>query len=208
MSKKLRTSLLVLISIGLFCVPASASPLLVNKTHPLQPSEYAPPQLVEPRVPTYASLIGDPESMLTPTTARQLERLFAAADSQGIVLILSSGYRSYQQQQTLFLSALANDHHQETTAAAGFSEHQTGLAVDVATYDQFCVAQQCFMLTKAYAWLESNAHRFGFIIRYPLGTTSFTGYEYEPWHLRYVGQPAADEIYRQNTTLEEYLSPG
>jgi len=186
---------------------AGAAPLLVNTTHPLQPQNYEPPRLVEPIVPTYAAFIGKLESELTPETSAQLENLFAAASHQGIKLMLTSGYRPYDEQRQLFGRAMSNDQHQETVAPPGFSEHQTGLAADIATTDQFCAGQGCFMLTKAATWLTDHAHEYGFITRYPRDKTAITGYEYEPWHLRYVGKETATTMSSSGATLEEYLAP-
>jgi D-alanyl-D-alanine carboxypeptidase len=185
---------------------ASATPLLVNKSHPLQPLDYQPSELVEPTVPTFTMYVGKPESELEPVVADHLKRLFYAAQAQDISLILTSGYRPYAEQKMLYIQASGQNHLQEAVARPGYSEHQTGLAADVGTWDQFCAGQQCFMITKASAWLTANAHTYGFIVRYPRDKTPVTGYQYEPWHLRYVGQPTSEAIYRQNITLEEYIS--
>ena len=89
------------------------------------------------------------------------------------------------------------------SAKPGHSEHQTGLAVDVEgenkDYDNF-------EDTKEFIWMKNNAHRFGFILRYPKGKEHITGFKYEPWHYRYVGIETATKIFKQNITLEEYLN--
>ncbi|MBQ9773825.1 MAG: M15 family metallopeptidase [Clostridia bacterium] len=94
---------------------------------------------------------------------------------------------------------------QSYSARAGESEHQTGLCVDLITPDMNQHLTEAFENTEAFAWLSQNAHRFGFILRYPKGKESITGYTYEPWHYRYVGREAATNIYLSGLTLEEYL---
>ena len=89
--------------------------------------------------------------------------------------------------------------------APGESEHQTGLAVDLSTSEIDYRNSYDFENTAAGKWVAENAHRFGFIIRFPKDGTDITGYSYEPWHLRYVGRTAAADIYGQNLTLEEYV---
>ena len=90
------------------------------------------------------------------------------------------------------------------SASPGTSEHQTGLCVDLMTLSMTNL-DNSFEKTDAFRWLSENAHRFGFILRYPKGKTDITGYIYEPWHYRYVGRDAATEIYYRNITLEEYV---
>ena len=87
------------------------------------------------------------------------------------------------------------------SARAGHSEHQTGLAVDVAgsndSYDDFEASIE-------FNWMKKNAHKYGFILRYPKGKEKITGFKYEPWHYRYIGIDIATEIYEKDITLEEY----
>ena len=124
------------------------------------------------------------------------------AYAAGIELNIVSGYRSYNLQQQIFAENAAEKGEQEanrSSAKAGQSEHQTGLAFDINS------TNQSFGNTKEGKWLAENCHKYGFIIRYPEGKESVTGYIYEPWHIRYVGNPTATEIYERGTTLEEYL---
>jgi D-alanyl-D-alanine carboxypeptidase len=88
-------------------------------------------------------------------------------------------------------------------ARPGYSEHQTGLAADVSASGQGCVIQVCFAKTKAGKWLAANAWQYGFILRYPDGQTKTTGYQFEPWHFRYVGVQLATEMKSQNITVLE-----
>ena len=102
--------------------------------------------------------------------------------------------------------AIVEDEVRELSARPGHSEHQTGLAVDIAAPDSTCSLQQCFAETAARRWAAENAYRFGFIVRYPSGATPTTGYAYEPWHLRYVGSDIAGGMRSDNAaTLEEFL---
>lgn len=131
-----------------------------------------------------------------------LKALQVDATNNGYNMGLISGYRSYSTQKTIYERNVKNkgyDGSDFASARPGHSEHQTGLAFDVGKLEY------AFGDTEAGKWLEKNCYRFGFIIRYPRGKTDITGYNYEPWHIRYVGLEVAKEIYEQNTTLEEYL---
>ena len=131
-----------------------------------------------------------------------LQRLQADGMNNGYSLPLLSGFRSYETQKYLFNSYVQKDGVEVAStysASPGQSEHQTGLAFDVGQISDN------FGNTPAGIWLKDNAHRYGFIIRYLKGKESITGYKYEPWHIRYVGEGAATEIYNAGITLEEYL---
>jgi len=141
--------------------------------------------------------------------------MLAAMESDDIYgLRLQSAYRTYGHQRTIFdrkkqeLSAKGySEIEAESTASMsihppGASEHQLGLALDVATDGTLT---QAFGETKAGKWLEENCHTFGFIIRYPNLKTDITKIVYEPWHLRYVGVPHSTIMKNLNLTLEEYL---
>ena len=91
------------------------------------------------------------------------------------------------------------------SAEAGKSEHQTGLCVDLITADMKNNLTVVFEEKPVFAWLSAHAHEFGFILRYPKGKETITGYTYEPWHYRFVGREAATEICERGITLEEYL---
>ena len=94
---------------------------------------------------------------------------------------------------------------QSYSALPGQSEHQTGLCIDFITSDMGTELTEAFENTQAFAWLSENAYKFGFILRYPKGKESITGYTYEPWHYRFVGREAATDIHNGNMTLEQYL---
>ncbi|MFC0213062.1 D-alanyl-D-alanine carboxypeptidase family protein [Paenibacillus chartarius] len=184
---------------------SDAIDVVVNKKRNL-PSTYAP-KLVEPNVPfTFKEKID--KRMLRSEAAQALEQLFAGAKKDGIQLYGVSAYRSYATQKSLFSSYVKTHGEKEAgqfSAQAGQSEHQTGLAIDVGDGNPKCDVQDCFADTKAAKWLAANSAEYGFIIRYPKGKESITGYQYEPWHIRYIGVDAAKEIAERGITLEEYF---
>lgn len=186
---------------------ASSIWVVVNKQRPLNPKDYVPQNLRVPSVPLRLSSVS-PEMHLTSDAAGALEKLFAGAQSAGYKLRLSSGYRPYSEQQALFNQYVAQQGMlaaEKESAHPGFSEHQTGLAADVSPADGRCVVQQCFAKTPEGIWLAANAGSYGFIIRYQEGKEAITGYEFEPWHVRYVGINLAVELHKTNQTLEEFF---
>lgn len=179
--------------------------VLVNKQYAL-PEDYAPEDLVTVEVPT---VLENPEiRQLREVASDALTEMFAAAEEEGIILHARSGYRSYQTQVQLFNSYVEN-HGEEAanrySARPGESEHQTGLAMDVTSESANYQLSEEFGSTPEGIWVEENAHEFGFVIRYPEGTEDITGYQYEPWHLRYFGEELALDIYESGLTYEEYL---
>ncbi|MGG1551830.1 D-alanyl-D-alanine carboxypeptidase family protein [Paenibacillus ferrarius] len=185
--------------------PASVT-VLVNKQNAL-PSSYEPNDLVYPNVPfTFKEKIEKRKMRQVAATA--LEKLFAGAEKDGIHLAGVSAYRSYATQKSVFDRYVSKDGLEKAktySAVPGTSEHETGLAIDVSGSDGKCAAEDCFAGTKEAVWLEKHAHEYGFIIRYPKGKDAITGYQYEPWHLRYVGEDIAKTIQAKNETLEEYF---
>lgn len=179
--------------------------VLVNKQYAL-PEDYAPEDLVTVEVPT---VLENPEiRQLREVASDALTDMFAAAEEDGLYLHARSGYRSYQTQVQLFNSYVEN-HGEEAanrySARPGESEHQTGLAMDVTSESANYQLSEEFGSTPEGIWVAENAHEFGFIIRYPEGTEDITGYQYEPWHLRYFGEELAMDIYETGLTYEEYL---
>ncbi len=117
----------------------------------------------------------------------------------------SSPFRDYETQDILFNRYVNNnglEYALNSSAKPGYSEHQTGLAIDINNGS----SMNNFGNTKDSAWLKNNAHLYGFILRYPEGKENITGYKYEPWHYRYVGIKAATYIYENNLTFEEYYA--
>ncbi|RJN31729.1 M15 family metallopeptidase [Nesterenkonia natronophila] len=178
--------------------------VLVNRQNPLEPVDYSPDDLAEVGVRT-----SEPEPVyLREEAAEAAEKLFEEASDDGVSLAATSGYRSFESQARLY-SARYAEHGVEPTdefaARPGYSEHQTGLAVDVISIDNpECILGECFHETPEFDWLEDGADDFGFVIRYPEGMEDITGFAYEPWHLRYVGTETAAEVAERDLTLEEY----
>ncbi|MFB7814434.1 D-alanyl-D-alanine carboxypeptidase family protein [Paenibacillus chitinolyticus] len=181
--------------------------VLVNKQFKL-PDSYKPSDLVYPDVNfVFAEKIE--KRMMRKEAAGALEKMFAAAKNDGTPLAGVSAYRSHSTQTTLFNRYVQKDGEaaaKKYSAVPGHSEHETGLAIDVSGSTGKCAAEDCFGGTPEAKWLEDHAHEYGFIIRYPKGKESVTGYQYEPWHLRYVGTQMAKDIKTKNTTMEEYLN--
>ena len=176
--------------------------MLVNKENTLS-LKYEPKNLTKVNI-DFLSDSADEEKYMDKEAAMSIEELFKTAKSEGINLIGTSAYRSYKTQVKIMNKNIKEkglDYANNYVALPGKSEHQTGLAIDVTN------EARCFDKTSLEAqWLANNAYRFGFILRYPEGKENITGYNYEPWHVRYVGKEAAKEIYDKNITLEEYLN--
>lgn len=130
--------------------------------------------------------------------ASALEELFKAAEDENYYLYAVSGYRSYSYQKSIY------NPYSGYSAPAGASEHQLGLAMDITLAKYNGTLSVDFGNTKEGKWVKENAHKYGFIIRYLQGKEDITGYNYEPWHLRYLGVDLATELYEKNITLEEY----
>ena len=180
---------------------------LINKQRRL-PGDYIPEDLVRVEVPTILTF--EEVNHLRKIAADALKTMFEAAEKEnGYNLVARSGYRSYSTQVSLFktnVAAHGQDYADRFSARPGTSEHQSGLAMDITTPGMNYQLEQSFGITPEGLWVRENAHRFGFIIRYPEGKENITGYSYEPWHLRYTGKELAEIIYRENLTLEEYFN--
>lgn len=140
--------------------------------------------------------------------ADALEAMFAAAKEQGVRLSTVSGYRSYAKQNTIYNRKVASagvETADSYVALPGSSEHQLGLAMDIAKSGSSSLSSK-FGSTAEGRWVAENAHLYGFIIRYQEGMEEITGYAYEPWHLRYVGIDYATEIYESGVPMELYVS--
>lgn len=187
----------------------STSPwVIVNKQHPLNPKTYIPVDLVIPAAKV--KLPGDETMKMRKEAASAVEAMFGSAKTDGINLMLVSDYRSYSNQLALYNSyvrTLGQTETDRSSARAGYSEHQTGWATDVGASSRKCEIDQCFADTPEGQWVAANAYKYGFIVRYPKDKESVTGYEYEPWHLRYIGTYLATEMHNKAvTTLEEFFS--
>lgn len=180
--------------------------VIVNKQYSI-PTSYTPPL----SVPNVRLRLGKAEDqMKIATPAKQaVEKLFQDAEKAGIKYRFGSGYRSAQTQATLYQAYVSEQGQAEAdkySARPGHSEHQTGLAVDLAGLDNYCYLEACWAETPEGKWLADNAHKYGFIIRYLKDKQNITGYLYEPWHLRYVGENLSSKVYNSGKTLEEYFN--
>lgn len=162
--------------------------VIASKKYPL-PSDYAPGESKEARA--------------------AFQEMAAEATLSGYTLIAFSTYRSFDYQTKLYDRYVTNDGQAAAdrySARPGYSEHQTGLAFDIGEqhFEQH-FARESFGETEAGKWVAANAHKYGFIMRYPNKSEKITGYMYEPWHFRYIGKELALQVYEANVTLEEFL---
>ena len=130
------------------------------------------------------------------------------AMKEGLEIVITTAYRSYDFQSELYYSYVKNkgqDWADKYSARPGTSEHQTGLATDCSAPSVGYQLTSLFADTKEGKWLADNCYKYGFVIRYPENKIAITGYNYEPWHLRYVGQTAAQIMKEQDWALEELL---
>ena len=174
-----------------------------NKKHAL-PDGYEPSDLVTPDV------VSTTNWQLRQEAATALEEMFAAAKNDGVTLVLGSAYRSYAYQEQLYNGYVASKGVEGADAISsrpGYSDHQTGLAVDISDAAGQYFLYQTFENTEEGIWLYENAYKYGWIMRYPKDKQDITGYAYEPWHFRYVGVDAATAIYSVSPqeTYEEYF---
>jgi zinc D-Ala-D-Ala carboxypeptidase len=177
--------------------------VVVNKQRPLRPTDYLPSDLRRVDVP----FVFTPQ--LRAEAADAVEKLVAAASADGVALQSQSAFRSFDTQRRVYAGSVAQLGQEAadlTSARPGHSEHQTGLAIDFSAVPAKCTLKQCFAQTPQGQWLAANAWRFGFHLRYPDGSTPITGYEFEPWHYRYVGVELATELQETGIrTLEEFF---
>lgn len=201
---------------------------LVNKNNTVS-SEYVPSNLVTLDT-SYTT--GGKSIELEATTANAVKAMIDAMKKDGITNVtVTSGYRTYRYQKTLFdrycaeekaahpswSDAQVSDFVATYSAYPGTSEHQTGLCVDLFTSEMAGLwnygsetpgnpYDKGFAETEAYEWLKAHAHEYGFILRFPEDKTHITGYSYESWHYRYVGAEHAKKIKDAGATLEEYIA--
>jgi LAS superfamily LD-carboxypeptidase LdcB len=180
--------------------------VLVNKEYTLG-SEYAPSDLVSA---ANSGIRKGQQYMLRNVVINDLAELVNAAKNDGIDLSMRSGYRSYQTQVSTYQYWLRHnknvvDDADKISARAGHSQHQLGTAVDFSTSEIQDGIGGRFQNTKAAKWLAENAWKYGFVISFPKGYESITGYNYESWHYRYIGKANAQEMINSGEILEIYL---
>ena len=187
--------------------------VLVNKQNPC--SEEYEAYVTQNLAPVFHTRKdGRPTQYMQAEAAYALDELLYAAEKAGYDITVTSAYRSRQYQAEIYdtrRAAYISGGHDESdadrltgryVALPGYSEHHTGLAVDMHSMRS---ADTAFADTAEFRWLSQNAPKYGYILRYPKGKEDITGYAFEPWHFRYVGK-CAEEITRAGLTLEEYLS--
>jgi D-alanyl-D-alanine carboxypeptidase len=177
--------------------------VVVDKLRPLRPKTLVPRDLTAVRVPHTNP------PMLRRAAAAAARKLFAAAARDSLALVSNSTYRPFDDQRRIYdadRARLGLAGADRLTARPGYSEHQTGLAMDIGAAHGGCNLDPCFAATPEGRWLARNAWRFGFVLRYPKGEERETGIEFEPWHYRYVGTPLARELHVTGTpTLEQFF---
>ena len=166
--------------------------MLVNKFNYL-PASYDPEDIVE--IKNWYAYAGH---SIKEEVYKQFIKMFNDAKEEGLKLIINTSYRTFEDQEDVYDSS-----SDEYASRPGFSEHQTGLALDIVTYDS---KEDNFEDTEEFEWLKSNAYKYGFILRYPKDKEYLTGYEYEPWHYRYIGVDLATKVYKSGLTYEEYYA--
>lgn len=173
--------------------------VIVNKARPLPP-DFAPDDLVE-----LADGLTDGSQQLRKQAVGATEEMFKAAKDDGVELQVVSSYRSYEYQQSIYDSYLEQygvNNTDAMSARPGYSEHQTGLAMDVDVPGGDDTLSSSFGDTEAGQWLADHAHDYGFIIRYPKDQEEITGFQYEPWHLRYLGERFASQVVENSGVAE------
>ena len=173
--------------------------ILVNK-YIFLPEDYIPNNLVE-----IDSNYSSSSRMLVYEAKENFEKMAKQAKKNGYTIRAISAYRSYEYQKQLYENYVSKDGQNLAdtySARPGFSEHQTKLVVDIDNGNQ---DYENFESTKEFTWMQENAHLFGFILRYPKGKEEITGYQYESWHYRYVGQEIATYLHETNLTFDEYF---
>ena len=186
--------------------------VVVNKQRQISPLKYQPASLALPVFPKPKVQNPFGLQMREEAAIATVELATAMAEAGKGTLILNSGFRTYKNQQGLYnrtrdTRGLAVA--EKLSARPGHSEHQLGLAADFSVRGQGCVIMVCFGGTEAGIWLADNSHEFGFVLRYPKGYKPITGFQYEPWHFRYVGVELATEMKTKGIkTLEEFWGLG
>ena len=173
--------------------------ILVNKYIYL-PANYTPNNLTEINNDFTSST-----RLLVYEAKENFEKMCKKIQEEDLKIRAISAYRSYDYQQQLYNNYVKKDGKESAdtySAQPGYSEHQTGLVVDI---DNTITNYEQFETTESFKWMQENAHQFGFILRYPKGKEKITGYQYEAWHYRYVGKEIATYIYENNLTLDEYF---
>ena len=177
--------------------------VFANKKHKL-PDGYEPEDLV-----LISNNYATGEAYMKKEAAQALEEMLEAAYGDGVYPIVVSAYRSASYQKTLYNSYVNRDGQEAAdtySSRSGYSDHQTGLTVDISSSSNGYHLNQSFENTEEGKWLAENAYKYGFVMRYPKGKQDITGYMYEPWHFRYIGVEEATALYSAapDMTMEEF----
>lgn len=174
--------------------------ILVNKYNTL-PKDYNPGNIKK-----FSSTYAYGEVSAEENCYNAFIQMAKSAKKDGITLILTSGYRSYEKQKKIYddmKKQKGQEHADKYAARPGSSEHETGLSLDILTYNALT---ETFKETETYAWLHEHAHEYGFIERYEEGKEYITGYSAESWHYRYIGEELAKKVKEEGITYEEYFA--
>lgn len=176
--------------------------ILTNKYYELG-GEYAPDDLVNISIKYY---YGEAKKIRS-EVYEAFKRMWEDAYKEGIYLIIVSAYRDYESQVRVYndyQESKGTTYADSIAARPGYSEHQTGLSLDI--YSKDSTVASTFKNSKAYAWLIDNSYKYGFILRYPDGKKKITGFNYESWHYRYLGVDLATKVYNEGITYDEYYA--
>ena len=187
--------------------------ILVNNDHPYTFDNVTSVVAKESNVCVYEAksksyFTKDNNVFLDKTAIESLNRMmddYYAQNGNKKNIIITQGVRTFEEQQTMLeLKKEQYGENQTIAQTPGYSEHHTGYAFDISTYVNSIM--DTFTGEGEYAWIHENAHKYGFVLRYPEGKEDITGISYESWHFRYVGVPHAQYMYKNGKTLEEYIS--
>ena len=167
--------------------------MLVNKYHLLN-KDFKANDIVN-----VSSTYGYANNSLNKEAYEAFKQLANDAKKEGHTIVILSSYRTYEYQEKLW----NRDKDDDYVARPGSSEHITGLAIDVSDFND---KNDSFKDTESYTWMINNAHKYGYILRYPENKENITGYSYEAWHYRYVGTSLATKIYNEGITFDEYYA--
>ena len=174
--------------------------ILVNKYTSL-PEKYAPDDVVE-----MSNWYSYPGNSIRKDVYDAFKEMFNAAKEEGLTLIVNSSYRTYEVQKEIYDDYDDNrgrEYADKYAARPDFSEHQTGLSIDIFSPGS---NMETFEGTDEFKWLSENSYKYGFILRYPKNKEDITGYSYEAWHYRYVGKDLAKKVYDSGLTYDEYYA--
>ena len=174
--------------------------ILVNKYTSL-PEKYAPDDVVE-----MSNWYSYPGNSIRKDVYDAFKEMFNAAKEEGLTLIVNSSYRTYEVQKEIYDDYDDNrgrEYADKYAARPDFSEHQTGLSIDIFSPGS---NMESFEGTDEFKWLSENSYKYGFILRYPKDKEDITGYNYEAWHYRYVGKDLAKQVYDSDLTYDEYYA--